>query len=343
MADLKKIWGKYVPQAKILARWAMLEDLKKFNFKKLPGKVASIWGLEGKPLKNWPHEAQFLLVALIKLASNEADLIRAAKKLSPSVDGADVRANKSFLGGSLKAASQDKIKKFLEGKISFSDIFKKSGKAELISVVNKYVYDGDEDWREGGKYFNEALGLWGFKTPSPFVGLKISADKVSVEDLDGSMESLLLDYAANCCQGFGGAGESCVYAGHTNPDQGYFGFREKGKLFAQGWYWYDKERSVVIIDSLEFKGNWRNSLGEAFKALLKELKARGVKSVVVGRSPNRHDFNDFAASLARKNQRGKKGKRAAQKAAKAVNEWLFKTSQNDWYTDITRGYYTIVL
>jgi len=336
MANLKEKWGKYIPQSKILARWAEPEELKKFNFKKLPGKVAAIWGLNGA-LKNWPHEAQFLLVALIKLASNEADLIKAAKNLDFREVGAEVRKHKSFLGAAIKTVPQERIEKFFEGKIQFSRLFKNSLGAEIEAVFKKY--GKVDEWY----HFADACRLWKERKPFQYFTFSGKAAGIQYEILE-TTEALVLDYASDCCQGFDGAGESCMVSGIKNPDQGFLAFREKGKIFAQGWFGYLEKEGVFIIDSLEFKGHWRNSLETAFKAVLQELKKRGVKAVVVGRSPNRYDFNGAAAKIAKASLKNKRARKIAKKVNTAVQvDWIESLEQKGIYTDMTRGYYTIIL
>ena len=336
MADLKKKWGKYIPQSKILARWAEPEELKKFNFKKLPSKMAAIWGLEG-PVKNWPHEAQFLLVALVKLASNEADLIRAAKKLDFRVVGAEIKKNKSFLGAAIKTVPQERVKKFMEGRIQFSRLFKNNLGAEVEEVFKKY--GKVDEWY----HFADACKLW--KERKLFQHFHFSGKAAGIQyEILETAEALVLDYASDCCQGFGSAGESCMISGIKSPDQGFLTFREKGKIFAQGWFGYLKEERVLVIDSLEFKGSWRKSLETAFRAVLQELKERGIKAVVVGRSPNRHDFNGAVKAITNASLKNKRARKIAKSIDKVVEDrWIKPILDNDIYTDMTEGYYTIIL
>ena len=336
MANLKGKWGKYVPQSKILARWAEPEELKKFNFKKLPSKVAAIWGLNGA-LKNWPHEAQFLLVALVKLASNEADLIRAAKKLDFRVVGAEVRENKSFLGAAIKTVPQERIEKFFEGRIQFLRLFKNSLGAEIEAVFKKY--GKINEWYN----FADACKLWKERKSFQHFSFVGKAAGIQYEILE-TAEALVLDYASDCCQGFDSAGESCMFSGIKNPDQGFLAFREKSKIFAQGWFGFLKEEGVLVIDSLEFKGQWRRSLETAFRAVLQELKKRGVKAVVVGRSPNRYDFNEAVKAIAKASLKNKKAKKTSKSIDKIVRDgWITPVLNDGIYTDMTRGYYKIIL
>jgi hypothetical protein len=332
--DLTKKWGRYVPQSKILARWAEPKDIKKYNFKKLPPKVAAIWGLNGA-LKNWPHEAQFTFVALMKLARSEQELIKATKSIDFSVVGREIMENKSLLGAAIYAVPQERVKKFMEGKIMFSALFRRTIRAEVEAAFKLY--------KANFSYLESACRLWKNKKDFKHFHIKGKAAGISYEILE-TAEALVLNYASDCCQGFGGAGESCMISGIESPDQGFLAFREKGKIFAQGWIGYLKEEGVLVIDSLEFKGQWRKSLEEAFKAFLKDLKKAGVRAVAVGISPNRNDFNGAARKISKASLKNKRARREAQRVEKTVRKnWIGPIKSNGIYSDMTRGFYTIIL
>ena len=103
--------------------------------------------------------------------------------------------------------------------------------------------------------------------------------------------ALYLDDYSDCCQGLDKAGEGCMIDGIENPDSSFLVFERRGVIFAQGWI-RKINKDTLLIDSIEFKGDFNPSLTSAITEAVNGLNCH-FKHIFMGLSPNRGHVNNF--------------------------------------------------
>lgn len=64
-----------------------------------------------------------------------------------------------------------------------------------------------------------------------------------------------IGYDTNCCQHYGGAGETCVYKLTSDPYAGAVVIEKAGKVIAQGFVWTDESKDTIVFDNVEFNND----------------------------------------------------------------------------------------
>ena len=101
--------------------------------------------------------------------------------------------------------------------------------------------------------------------------------------------AMYLDDYSDCCQGFDKAGDVCMKDGIMNEDSGFLVFERRGVIFAQGWI-RKVNNNTLLIDSIEFKGDFNNSLIDAIEKSVEKLR-KNFKNIFLGLSPNRNEIS----------------------------------------------------
>lgn len=99
--------------------------------------------------------------------------------------------------------------------------------------------------------------------------------------------ALTLGEHTDCCQYIGGAGNSCVKYGMTQPNAGFYVIEKKGgsRILSQAFVW--RYEDTLVFDNVEtlgggrFKDMWKNAARE----IVKQNKMF-IKSVIVGMGHN---------------------------------------------------------
>ena len=158
---------------------------------------------------------------------------------------------------------------------------------KIAKAAGEYAHLEDfesHDW----KSYQE---IW--DTRKPFVGKKVAGKvgNISYEVLSNDDASaLFLDDASDCCQGLDGAGEACMRDGISNPKAGFLVFKRKGKIFAQSWIRLLPFGNGILLDSIEFKGDYNDSIAKAVNSAIADFKSH-YEFVAVGFTPNRGELN----------------------------------------------------
>ncbi|MBQ8748925.1 MAG: leucine-rich repeat domain-containing protein [Clostridia bacterium] len=117
---------------------------------------------------------------------------------------------------------------------------------------------------------------------------------------------LVLGNITNCCQSIGGAGESCVRVGATNPYSAFAVFRFKNKIIGQSWLWYDEKQKLIVLDNIEVPDIYygivnrerAKEVGECVQRLcdnlFKTMRSKGydVQNVIIGSFATDMEFLD---------------------------------------------------
>jgi len=99
--------------------------------------------------------------------------------------------------------------------------------------------------------------------------------------------------ATGCCMTLGGASQTCIEAGYSRPDCGFFALRKADELLAQSFIWINEKESpdTLILDNIEANegrdiGRILNSYQQFFREYLIEQKKKDpnfkVRKVHVG-------------------------------------------------------------
>lgn len=196
------------------------------------------------------------------------------------------------------------------------------GNELLAGVVGKYGYTQEQfEYIQG--IYNEAKTI-----KDKYV---ISADKAKgkngitfrVIEKDDPLGFVLGDIT-NCCQHIGGAGESCVDDGYTNPNAGFLVFEESGldddgaptgetRILGQAYVWYDPQTKTVCYDNIEIPTKildelrhgdrhgerlsteaLMDSVVESADAIMRAMNRKGIK---VDRVTTGQGYNDLQEEL----------------------------------------------
>lgn len=123
-------------------------------------------------------------------------------------------------------------------------------------------------------------------------------------------------YDTDCCQHYGGAGESCVYKLTTDPFAGCVIIERDGVVLAQGFVWTDEVQDTLVFDNVEFADDRKvGQFNSIFAAWCQAMPYRNIH-IGVGCNPgmrswgkqvtygavlpttlsNRHCYTDYRAS-----------------------------------------------
>lgn len=130
-------------------------------------------------------------------------------------------------------------------------------------------------------------------------GYKFSDNEIAIRGRhviakEGKMKMYMLpadDYrnftvgdATDCCQHYGGAGESCVWKYTTDPFAACVVVERDGKILAQGFVWTDEAKDTLVFDNVEFADDRKVSQFTSIFAAW--AKAIPYKNVHVGTGCN---------------------------------------------------------
>jgi hypothetical protein len=147
-----------------------------------------------------------------------------------------------------------------------------------------------------------------------------------------SARTLFLDEASDCCQGYGKAGEDCMEYGIKQPNSTFLLLSRKGQIFAQSWVIIKDD--MIILDSLEAKGDLNSSIALAMIDIVKALK-KHFQFVIIGQSPNIE--GSYVYRLLNQEFKVKNTSPVVQKkVAKFINSDLRYI-----YNDVSRGYLAV--
>jgi len=295
-------WIKFIPKSPIMRKWLKEEELPK-NIKALTIKAIEKWGMN-KNFHNWPHELQMTFVVLIKAYEKEAINMIPTKKTAKDI-GKFFLENKNLIFWTKNMS--EKKKKFFNEAIEIDievlkyilpaseKTLKEAKNTRALRFLNKNskiaIFAANYKKRKNFKLTKEEE-LW--KEHKRFNGYRIKGEyKDIVYEVCETPEIMFLDDASDCCQGFEKKGEICMIHGVKNKNEGFLVFRDKktNLIFAQAWI-RSIGNGILVYDSVEFKGEFRESLGEAVYESIKKFKKR-YNVVAVGVSPNREELNKF--------------------------------------------------
>lgn len=118
---------------------------------------------------------------------------------------------------------------------------------------------------------------------------KCGSYQYELVDKTNNKEALFLGYATDCCQVFGGVGETCLISGYKNPEESFIIIKKKGKVFAQSWIWWsvDNEgKKFLTIDSMEVLGKDLEEMPDIMESYLEISRAlvaeHGFDYVITG-------------------------------------------------------------
>ena len=107
-----------------------------------------------------------------------------------------------------------------------------------------------------------------------------------IESLErDSMLALQLGNLTHCCMHIGGAADSCLRHGMTNPEGGFWVVRNtQGRVIAQSWVW--RHTTTLVVDNIEALRSAQsehNRLLGVYKAAASQVLGRlGIERVVIG-------------------------------------------------------------
>ncbi len=101
---------------------------------------------------------------------------------------------------------------------------------------------------------------------------------------------LTIGYDTDCCMTPGGASESCIYTGYSDPRFGFVGLYDgQDKLVAQSFVWHNE--GVLVLDNIEaqrgrnlekIQGQYRDALSEYLVRVHREKPELGLQQVNLG-------------------------------------------------------------
>ena len=331
-------WNKIQPKSPIMRKWLKESELPK-NYIAFTKKAMKKWNFD-KKFHNWPHEYQMAFVILINVYGVEA-----VNKI-PDTETAR-RIGKFFLQNKnlvfWTKNMSDKKKKFFYGSI-YNDIetlkailpmsektisnAKNRRSLRFISENSNIAVAASNYKKEKAYSLEKEKFLWA--RHKKFRGYRISGVYENiVYEICETPEILFLDDASDCCQGFNKTGESCMVHGITNRNEGFLVFRDKKNklIFAQAWV-RSVGHGILLYDSVEFKGSFRESFALAVYKSIMHFKKR-YSYVAVGASPNRTELNKFLFS--------KRNSHLSRKKENEIREHISKyVNQKEAYTDAKR-------
>lgn len=207
--------------------------------------------------------------------------------------------------------------------INYQDI--EDGNERLADIIGKYGYS-QKQFEHIQEIYDTAK-----KLKESYI---IRADKSKEDDLiqfrilekDDPLGFVLGDIT-NCCQVLGGAGESCVDDGYTNPNAGFLVFEENildedgvpagdTRILGQAYIWYDPKTKTVCYDNIEIPTKVLHELRSGDKtdgkisskalidaversaeSIMREMNKDGVK---VERVTTGEGYNDLKRELSQK-------------------------------------------
>lgn len=265
---------------------------------------------EKKPLYKMTIEEQYRFVIVLHLINKEEKYLKQVINFfnsfkvknkidiffSENFDHYDKRTEEyKTMISAIKGFSEKKRKKFFERYFLIENYTKKAKFREPLSKLNEFLYRRNDNSYEifecNGKEKYLAEGLMLNRSKLNFPRIKGRAKNITFEILKKDDErGLFLDRYSDCCQGILGEGSTCVIDGMTNKNSGFLVFERKNTIFAQGWI-RKITKDTLLIDSIEFKGDFNESLIFAIEEAVKELGFH-FKHIYLGLSPNRREVHN---------------------------------------------------
>ena len=201
-------------------------------------------------------------------------------------------------------------------------LYIKKGNELLAEIIARYGYRQDQFERiqeifEKAKEIKDKYVIQADKSKG------VDGINFRILEKDDPLGFVLGDIT-NCCQHIGGAADSCVVDGYTNPEAGFIVFEEtifneKGedtgekRILGQAYIWYDPKTKTVCFDNIEVPTNIREELlkgdkngktlstktlmkvvKESALAIIKKMNRNGIK---VERVTTGEGYNDLANTL----------------------------------------------
>jgi len=353
----------------IMKKW-LNEEEKIKNLKPFTKKVIKVW-TQDKPFYSWDHRLQIFFIILIKVFKEEA-INNIPNIYISKILGGFFLKNK-YLINKTKDIDKEIFKQIIEKEL-FTTLFlkkiflvnKKDAKVllkneRILSNIHKNSFFSKKNINEVtiayAKYKKDIIDfqeeedienitlynkLWGYhkKFKGPHIeGIYNSFTYETCE----TPEIMFLDNASDCCQGLNSAGESCMFSGISQENEGFIVIRNKktGLIFAQTWI-RSIGRGIILLDSIEFKGDFNKSIGYTVLQIINDLKKK-YKYVAIGLSPNKEELNDFLKNYVKSVKRFIKLKRFINRRAIQISENREKELNiylNDWFTSTSSFVYT---
>lgn len=336
-------------KANILIRYFKRDGLPK-NWQKILKEVGQLLEIDPKGFFGWEQKVQIATIFIAKLDTtlpSKKNFLKLGRELE---DNRWMIGKLNELGPKaldevreclnrpqyLKELLSQKVKEGSSKAVKLSPFFKKHGlksdtaSLEIVQAMRSVVAKEDHSYYLRPENWNLLHSVHTLSLPLKH---KVSGMKGKVGTItyhvEKSARTLFLDAASDCCQGVGKAGHTCMVSGHVKENQSFIVFSRKGKIFAQAWMIVHSSK-MVILDSLETKGSLNESLVEAVKETIKELK-KHFKYVVMGRSPN-------SEGRAIYNQLNRLSiTNIPEEVMKEVKN--FRSKNMDLYSDLRNGYY----
>ena len=273
---------KFNPKSKILGRY----------FDEIPYGLKEINSMLSKPLFEEDLYTQYRVVMILLLINKREEALKRFTSMKKEEFYRSLSClmvfNSKVLISMIRGASDKKRKLVIDFITNKKENNKLIGKNLELLLKTK---DKDLSVFEKGFVIKEnEESLFTKRTKTNIESISGKEGNISFYTLrKDDRRALYLDHYSDCCQGFSKAGESCMIDGITNPDAGFLVFERKGVIFAQGWL--RKVGDIILIDSIEFKGDFNSSLVDAIRSAGKALKYH-YKGVYLGLSPNRREITN---------------------------------------------------
>ena len=171
----------------------------------------------------------------------------------------------------------------------------------LALIVGKYGYT-QEQFEKIQELFNKGKSIKS-ESIKLFIADDYEKNIISYELLEKDNPlGVVLGNITNCCQIIGGAGQSCVEYGITQPNSKFITFNYNNTIIGQSWVWYDEESKTICLDNIEVPEkyydilNKKSNLQKTFieclyrvaKGFKEEMKLHGlqVEHVTIGEGYN---------------------------------------------------------
>ena len=276
---------KFNPKSKILGRY----------FKEVPYGLREISSIFNAPLYKIRQDYQYKVVMLLFLIDKREENLNMIKKRSKSfifsrLDSIrSIKYNEKEIISMIRGMSKIKKEYFLKYFIdrSVSDSFFQLNFINILREKDKNLKHLDKGYLSN----YEEEYIWDHRAKEKTIKrIKGKRKNITFEILNkDDRRALFLDHYSDCCQGLGKAGEDCMTDGITNKDSSFLVFERKGTIFAQGWL-RKIDEDILLIDSIEFKGEFNKSLIDAIKESVKLLNNQ-FKEIYLGLSPNRSEIS----------------------------------------------------
>lgn len=191
------------------------------------------------------------------------------------------------------------------------------GNQKLAEIVGRYGY-GQSQFEQIQTIYNQAKTLKDKYVIRADRAVEVNGVSFRVLAKDDPL-GFVIGNITNCCQHIGGAADSCVRDGYTNPHAGFLVFEEtlrdengkptgQKRILGQSYVWYDPQTQTVCYDNIEIPKNILQELKSGEKQQKKLSVNTLIKTVV----------NSADEIMTTMNQNGTKVKRVT--IGKAYND-----------------------